>query len=228
MGNLKELRIKLGLTQEGVAVRALTTGEVRPTFNGVAVRRAEQPNPIGLRSYELRVGLALGLGLPLDDLNLFLGGKLSVDQAAARSSIKPDPEAVRKLEMADAERAQREKRAAALGEGASYAATHPNLASTVAWCREQFPLPFLEEYVEAVVPSGGDRPHAVWYDDIRVKYWEWSQKGSKRRADPVPAPAAPAPAAPAPAAPAPAAPKARKAGESRSSAASGRGGGKRR
>src|SRR5262249_16950138 len=155
MSHLRALRIELGQTQDTMTERALATGRVRATFNRTLIARAEAPKPAGLRSHEIRLALAAGLGLSIDDLDGYLEGTLTLREAVAKSSIRPDEQTVARLKAAEAKRSEKTARGVGNGEKAE---KMPNLRAVIDFTRRvRLPEAFLRTYERSARKLGEDR-----------------------------------------------------------------------
>lgn len=166
MQSLKELRIELGLTQDQVAERAAATGRFRKGLSRHNVLYAERG--IGLGSTETIDALAVGFGLSLAQLRSYLRGELSVSQAVAASSIRPDLNEVKRLREADAKRDLRRESDERL----------PNLRATLDWCRGQFPEEFLANVTRRFVHRTTDLERAEWFEMIKARFYDWREHHS--------------------------------------------------
>ena len=80
----RELRERLGLTQQQIGDRA---GYGRDAINKVEAGKSQ------VSSARMRDGLASALGLTRADFDAFIGGRITVDEAVARSGGKEPPPA---------------------------------------------------------------------------------------------------------------------------------------
>lgn len=174
---LRQLRIALGQTQDAVAERALGSGRVRPTFTRAIVAKAEAPKPEGLRSHEVRVAIATGLGLNTEDLDSYLSGGLGLAETITRSSIRPDPDVVAKLTDADARRGTKrmsERTSAGLSGALD---PMPGLSAALEVARlSSVSERFLHVFERAARRSGVDRPGFEWVDDLRAQLGLWLRR----------------------------------------------------
>lgn len=167
---LRQLRIELGQTQDAVIERALASGRVRSTFTRIVVAKAEAPKPSGLRSHDVRVALAEGLGLPIHELDAFLAGQVTVSQAVGRSSIRPDPAVVERLRQADMRReAKASEHEAARGSDKISAVLR--LAEL-----EGLPDGFIREFERAARREQEDRAAFEWFDEMRAQARAWLRR----------------------------------------------------
>jgi hypothetical protein len=173
---LRQLRIALGQTQDAVADRALGSGRVRPTFTRAIVAKAEAPKPEGLRSHEVRVAIATGLGLSTEDLDSYLAGGLTLADALARSTIRPDPALVQKLSDAETRRGAKRR---ALRDPANTGTCEkmPGLCAALEVARRSaVPERFLQAYEPTARRGGIDRPGFEWVDDLRAQLGLWLRR----------------------------------------------------
>ena len=166
---LRELRIELGQTQDEVTTRALASPLVRPTFSRSMIAKAEGRAPDELRSHFVRVALAIGLGLTMEDFELYMAGARSLAETIPRSSIKPDPYAVARIRDADTRRGPRGH---AEGDGPSDALALVIRVGEAA----QLPAEFLREFEQEARERGEVRPAFEWVDEMRAQAGVWKRR----------------------------------------------------
>ena len=164
MRSLKELRIQLGQTQDLVAERAHVNGNFPQNFSRDKVLYAEKG--IGLSVDENVAGIAAGLGMNVETLRAYMDGAISLADAVARSSIRPDPK-----EGPHRRRGLEQRR-----EHRRYEGKLVNLQATLDWCAGQYPEAFLFHVGRVLGASSKDRSRAEWYQRIQVRFLDWKER----------------------------------------------------
>jgi hypothetical protein len=158
---LRKLRLELGQTQQQVVNRARNDPRVSSTFAQSDIGKAEMREAQGLGAERVRLGIATGLGLSLDDFNAYVDGLLSLKQVVRRSTIQPDPGKVAKMKESATRRLSTQNR-------------FSNLYATLKW-RSDYDPRFLEEYENWALSLGSDYPRDVWGVHIISQFARWQR-----------------------------------------------------